>query len=144
MLHESVLPGLRHESDGRWVVDLEFLSDNWRPDRSGVLLSFTPKAELPPGYETGVSFILVAPPPSGFARVLHHYVASLIADGVHVMLAVPGPPGEYPVVAFLSDELREAALKRDYAPIEAVFAEALASNGMPSRRFKKLVPVPKP
>ena len=119
---------------------LEFLSDNWRPDKSGVLLVFTPKDELPPGYETGVSFILVAPPPSGFTRVLHHYVAHLIADGVHVMLAAPGPPGEYPVVAFLNDELRDAALKRDYAPIEAVFTEALALNGAPSRRFKKLVP----
>ena len=118
---------------------LEFLSDNWRPDKSGVLLAFTPPEELPPGYVTGVSFVLIARPPSGFARALYHYVAHLIADGVHVLLGVPGPPGEYPVVAFLSDELREAALKRDYAPIEAVFAEALALNGAPSRRFKKLV-----
>jgi hypothetical protein len=119
---------------------LEFLSDNWRPDKSGVLMQFSPTAELPPGYETGVSFILVARPPGGFTRALYHYVAHLIADGVHVMLAVPGPPGEYPVVAFLSEELRQAALRRDYAPIEAVFAEALALNGAPSRRFKKLVP----
>lgn len=123
---------------------LEFLSDNWRPDKSGVLLVFTPPEELPPGYATGVSFILVSPPPTTFTRVLLHYVAHLIVDGVHVMLAVPGPPGEYPVVAALNDELREAALKRDYAPIEAVFAEALTLKGSPSRRFKKLVPVPKP
>ncbi len=128
-----------HEYHCGWRY-LGFLSDNWRPDKSGVLIMFTPQAELPPGYEAGVSFILVAPPPSGFTRILLHYVANLIADGVHVMLAVPGPPGEYPVVAFLSEELREAALKRDYAPIEAVFAEALALNGAPSRRFKKLVP----
>jgi len=119
---------------------LEFLSDNWRPDKSGVLLAFTPPDELPPGYATGVSFVLVGRPPSGFTRVLYHYVAGLIVDGVHVMLGVPGPPGEYPVVAFLNDELREAALKRDFAPIEAVFAEAFALNGVPSRRFKKLVP----
>jgi len=105
-----------------------------------VLLAFTPPEELPPGYETGVSFILVGRPPSGFTRALYHYIAGLIADGAHVMLGVPGPPGEYPVVAFLSEELREAALKRDYAPIEAVFAEALTLNGVPSRRFKKLVP----
>jgi hypothetical protein len=105
-----------------------------------VLLAFTPPDELPPGYATGVSFVLVGRPPSGFTRVLYHYIAGLIADGVHVMLGVPGPPGEYPVVAFLSEELREAALNRDYAPIEAVFTEALALNGAPSHRFKKLVP----
>lgn len=123
---------------------LEFLSDNWRPDKSGVLIAFTPPEELPPGYETGISFILFARPPGGFARALYHYVGHLIADGVHVLLGVPGPPGEYPVVAFLSEELREAALKRDYAPIEAVFAEALALNGTPSRRFRKLVPTHAP
>jgi hypothetical protein len=119
---------------------LEFLSDSWRPDKSGVLLAFTPKDELPPGYETGVSFILVAPPPGAFRRVLYHYVAHLIADGVHVVLAVPGPEGEYPSVAFLSDELREAALKHDHSRIEAVFAEALALNETPSPRFRKLAP----
>ena len=118
---------------------LEFLSDNWRPDKSGVLLVFTPKNELPRGYATGVSFILVGRPPGAFARVLYHYVAHLIADGVHVVLAVPGPPGEYPFVAFLNDELREAALKHDHAGIEAVFAEALALDGEASGRFKKLV-----
>ena len=119
---------------------LEFLSENWRPDKSGVLLVFTPQDELPAGYATGVSFILVARPPSGFSRVLYHYVAHLIADGVHVMLAVPGPPGQYPAVAVLSDEFREAALKHDHARIEAVFSEALALNGAPSHRFRQVVP----
>jgi hypothetical protein len=119
---------------------LEFLSDSWRPDKSGVLLAFTPKSELPPGYETGVSFILVARPPGSFTRALYHYVGHLIADGVHVMLAVPGPPGEYPSVAFLNDELRDAASKHDHGRIEAVFAEALALHESPSPRFKKLVP----
>jgi len=119
---------------------LGFLSDNWRPDRSGVLLAFTPPDELPKGYTTGVSLILVARPPGGFARALYHYVTRLIADGVHVMLAVPGPPGEYPSVAILSDGLRGAASRNDYAPIEAVFAEALALSDVPSPRFKRVIP----
>ena len=119
---------------------LEFLSENWRPDKSGVLLAFTPKDELPPGYATGVSFILVGRPPSGFSRALYHYVAHLIADGVHVMLAVPGPPGHYPAVACLNEELREAALKHDQARIEAIFSEALALNATPSPRFRQIAP----
>jgi len=119
---------------------LGFLSESWRPDRSGVLIAFTPPDELPAGYTTGVSLILVARPPSGFTRALYHYVAHLIADGVHVILAVAGPPGEYPSVAFLNGELRDAALKTDHTRIEAIFAEALALSDTPSPRFKKLMP----
>ena len=117
---------------------LGFLSDNWRPDRSGVVLAFTPPDELPKGYKTGVSLILVARSPASFARALYHYVAHLIADGVHVMLAVPGPPGEYPSVAVLNDQLRDALSKNDFSPIEALFAEALALNDVPSPRFKQV------
>ena len=76
------------------------------------------------------------PSPASFARALYHYVAHLLADGVHVMLAVPGPPGEYPSVAILNEELRDAASRNDHAPIEAIFAEALALNEVPSPRFK--------
>ena len=105
---------------------LPFLSDNWRPDRSGALIAFTPKDELPRGYERGVGFILVTPPPSGFARALYHYIAHLIADGVFVTLAVPGPPGHYPAVTVLNDRLKDAAKRGDLARIETVISEALA------------------
>jgi len=113
---------------------LSFLGEHWRPDKSGVLLAFTPKDELPPGYETGVSFILVTPPPSSLSRALYHYVAHLIADKVHVMLAIPGPAGHYPAVTVLNDKLKDAALDRDYQRIEAAFSEALASAS--SHRFR--------
>jgi hypothetical protein len=117
---------------------LGFLSDTWRPDRSGVLLAFTPSNELPKGYTTGVSLILVSRPPNGFTRALYHYVARLLADGVHVMLAVPGPPGEYPSVAVLNDALSDTAAGNDHSSIEAIFAEALALNDVPSPRFKQV------
>jgi hypothetical protein len=106
---------------------LPFLSDNWRPDRSGVLIAFTPKEELPPNYERGVGFIVVARPPSGLARAFYHYVAHLIADRVYVTLAVPGPPGYYPAVTVLNDRLRDAARSGNLARIETVISEALDS-----------------
>jgi len=115
---------------------LAFLGDNWRPDRSGVLLAFTPENELPAGYATGVTFILAGRPPNGLTRALYHYVASLIADGVHVMLAVPGPPGFYPAVTVLNDRLREAARIGNHAAIEVAFADALALSGAPAERFR--------
>jgi hypothetical protein len=106
---------------------LPFLSDSWRPDRSGVLIAFTPKDELPSGYERGVGFILITPPPGGFARALYHYVAHLIADKVYVTLAVPGPPEHYPAVTVLNDRLKDAARSGNLARIEAVISEALTS-----------------
>jgi hypothetical protein len=106
---------------------LSFLSDSWRPDKSGVLIAFTPKDELPARYASGVGFILVTPPPGGFARALYHYVAHLIADEVYVTLAVPGPPGYYPAVTVLNDRLRDAAKSGNLARIEAVISEALTS-----------------
>jgi len=39
----------------------------------------------------------------------------------------------------LNDRLRAAALARDYAPIEAAFAEALALSGAPADRFRPAV-----
>ncbi len=118
---------------------LEFLGDNWRPDRSGVLLAFTPEDELPAGYTTGVSFILAGRPPSGLNRALYHYVAHLIAGDVHVMVAVPGPPGFLPSVMVLNNRLREAARSGNHGPIEAAFAEALAMIGAPAERFRPAV-----
>jgi hypothetical protein len=106
---------------------LPFLSDNWRPDRSGVLIAFTPRQELPPDYERGVGFILVTPPASGFARALYHYVAHLIADKVYVTLAVPGPAGHYPAVTVLNERLKDAARTGNLVRIEAAFSEALTS-----------------
>ena len=115
---------------------LGFLGDNWRPDRSGVLLAFTPEDELPAGYTTGVSFIIASRPPSGLNRALYHYVAHLIADGVHVMLAVTGPPGFLPAVTVLNEKLRDAARSGSHGPIEAAFAEALAMIDAPAERFR--------
>ena len=115
---------------------LAFLGDNWRPDKSGVLLAFTPESELPPGYASGVTFILSGRPPAGMTRAIYHYVSSLIADGVHVMLAVPGPEGFYPAVTVLNDKLKQAARTRDLAAIEAAFTDAMTLMGAPADRFR--------
>lgn len=119
---------------------LAFLSNDWRPDKSGVLLAFTPRAELPAGYESGVSFILVSRAPRGLNRSLYHYAGALVADGVHVQLAVPGPPGHYPAVIVLNEELKDAPSKHDPARIEAAFAKALAISSSSSHTFKPVVP----
>jgi hypothetical protein len=104
---------------------LGFLSDNWRPDKSGVLLAFTPANELPAGYTTGMSFIIAGPPPQSISRALYHYIAHLIADGVYVTLAVPGPAGHYPAVSVLNDQLRNAASQANVIRVEAALLEML-------------------
>jgi hypothetical protein len=117
---------------------LSFLSDNWRPDRSGVLLAFTPATELPKGYAKGISFIIVAPPPKTLNRALYHYVAHLIADNVYVTLAIAGPAGHYPAVAVLNLELTKAGRGSDPAAIENIFNDALAWLTREPHRFAKV------
>ena len=116
---------------------LPFLAEHWRPDRSGVLLAFTPRNELPAGYASGVSFIVVSPPPQSLARALYHYVAHLIADRVYVTVAVPGPPGHYPAVTVLNDILPGVGQSGDIARVESVFLQVL--NSTKSHRFRPVL-----
>jgi hypothetical protein len=118
---------------------LDFLGEDWRPDKSGVLLNFELEDELPPGYEMGLVFFLVARPPSGLSPPVYDYVARLIAAGIHVMLAVNGPPGHHPAYAHLNETLKQAALARDLGAIEAAFSEALALGSTQRQRFEAIV-----
>jgi hypothetical protein len=47
-----------------------------------------------------------------------------VAREVPVILAVPGPPGHFPVRALLNDVLKDAVLRRDFAEVQTVLAEA--------------------
>src|SRR6516164_8181672 len=58
---------------------LDFLNDDWRPDKCGVALSTEPKEMVPPPYELGMVFKLDSEPPFAFRRPLFEYVAFLIA-----------------------------------------------------------------
>ena len=116
---------------------LGFLGEDWRPDKSGVLIDFQTD-DLPPHYpkRPGIRLTL-ADKKKALRRPFYDYVARLIAADVPVVLAVSGPPGHFPAGAFLNDALKAAVLKRDLAQVELVFAQAL--KGLESHHFNRVV-----
>jgi hypothetical protein len=113
------------------------LGDDWRPDRSGVLIDFQIEG-LPPHYpkRPGIRLTLVDKH-KALNRIFYDYVARLVASDVPVVLCVPGPPGHFPAGAFLNDALKEAVLKRDLSAVMDLFAHAL--RGIESHRFDPVV-----
>lgn len=116
---------------------LSQLGDDWRPDRSGVLIDFQVDG-LPPHYtkRPGVRFTLVDTR-KALSRSFYDHVARLIASDVPVVVAVSGPPGHFPAGAFLNDALKPAVSKRNLSEVADVFAHAL--RGLESHHFNPVV-----
>jgi hypothetical protein len=116
---------------------LGFLGDDWRPDKSGVLVDFQTD-DLPAHYpkRPGVRLTLLEKG-KALQRSFYEHVARLVAADVPVILSVFGPPGHYPAGAFLNDALKDAVSKRDLARVEEVFAHAL--KGLETHRFNPVV-----
>ena len=113
------------------------LSDDWRPDKSGVLIEFQFE-DLPDHYpkRPGVRLTLVDPDKT-LGRPFFDTVAGLVASDVPIVLAAPGPPGYFPARAFMNDALREAVLKRDLPRVQAVFVEAI--EALKAHHFTRVV-----
>jgi hypothetical protein len=117
---------------------MDALGEEWRPDRSGVLFDRIPDGDLPPQYRergrTNVRLLLLQRPPAEIMGTLYRYVAGLVAGGVLVLLAVPGPAGQEPIHIALNESLQDAAAKGDLASIEAFILRTLAAS--PTELFK--------
>ena len=134
-IHTSRFPVCR-EYHCAWRY-LGFLGEEWRPDRSGVLIDFQTDG-LPSHYpkRPGIRFTLVDRK-KALHRPFYDVVARLVGSDVPVVLAVLGPPGHFPAGAFLNDSLKDAVLARDLSQLEAVLAHAL--QGLQSHRFDPVV-----
>lgn len=85
------------------------LSDEWRPDRSGIIVR-------PDGIEEGVITLFVIRRTEFLASPdVFVTVAGWIAEGIEVALSVPGPAGTYPARAVVTDWLRPAVEAGDPA-----------------------------
>jgi hypothetical protein len=139
-IHATVFPTCRHYYCG-WRY-LSRLGDDWRPDKSGVLVDFQTE-ELPPAYagRTAVRLMIVGPLETMFERRFLEVTRSLIASGTPVILAVPGPPKHFPASVFLNDLLKDAVKNGDFARVERVFRDLAA--GLHSHRFNPVIHVSK-
>lgn len=117
---------------------LAMLGDEWRPDKSGILIDFQTE-DFPPEYvkRPGIRLTIVGPKEQALTPAFFDYVARLVAIEVPVVLSVPGPPGHFPVGAFLNDALKEAVRKRDLGAVAAILAGAL--SGLATHKFNPVV-----
>ena len=103
------------------------LDDAWRPDRSGVMITFD-DADIPPGYPVRPAFKLMMTAGTVMIDVdaFAGYVAGLIDAKIPVFLALKGPEGHFFAKAFLNDRLAMSVQLRDrgavIAALETVFA----------------------
>jgi len=135
-IHETRFPVCRAYHCG-WRY-LAGLSEDWRPDKSGVLVDFQAD-DLPPHYpkRPGIRLTVFGPPEAALKPIFLDYVARLVASDVPVILAVPGPPAFFPAGALLNDALKEAVARRDLAGVQTIMAEAFKS--LASHKFNPVV-----
>ncbi len=112
------------------------LSEDWRPDKSGVLVDFQ-FDDLPNHYprRPGIRLTIVDKE-KALRRPFFDVLAGFISSEVPVVLAVTGPPGHFPAWAFLNDALKDAVLKHDLSEVQAVFAQAL--KGLETHDFRRV------
>jgi hypothetical protein len=116
----------------------DFLGEEWRPDRSGILLNFIEEEKLPPGYEMGLIFSVASQPSGDLDPSLGDFVARLITAGILVVVAVNGPPGHWPAQTHLNEAMKEAASAGDLGRIGVAFSEALALARAQPESFKPI------
>jgi len=107
------------------------LPEDWRPDRSGVLVdtlaeSDIQEGEVPAPYrqQAGIKFLVLAGDAierPGFAEVVGGFVFS----GIPSFLALCGPPGYQQAKVFLNEAMKPAVMARDREAAMAVLRQAM-------------------
>jgi hypothetical protein len=119
---------------GWWL--LPQLDDDWRPDRSGVLI--TPQSEnIPENFvlREGIEFMILAGEDAvrrpGFVETILAFVRREVAT----FIAIPGPAGYHATRVLLNETLKEHAARSDRQGAQSVLLRVLdASN---AHRFEK-------
>lgn len=123
MIYETRFPICRTYYCG-WH-HLETLGEDWRPDRSGVLIS-PRNGEAPPGYpEDGIEFLVFGGETAVRRKGFAQQIADLIGRGVPVYLAMPGPPRHFSAHVFLNAMLEDAVARRDEGAVIAALLRVL-------------------
>jgi hypothetical protein len=126
-IHETRPMTCRGFFCGWWL--LPQLDDDWRPDRSGVLI--TPQNEnIPERFvlREGIEFMILGGEDAvrrpGFAETLIFFVRSEVAT----FIAIPGPVGYFATRVLLNDVLRGHAAKGDRGGAVAALLQILDAS----------------
>jgi hypothetical protein len=105
---------------------LPSLDEDWRPDRSEVLILFR-SGPAPDGKQDGIEFHLIGAHERIAWLPLTRYIATLIVDRDPVFLSLPGEVGYQSPWVYLNDipALQVAVAQRDFAATVAALKGAL-------------------
>jgi hypothetical protein len=110
---------------------LPYLTDDWRPDRSGVMVDFLTESdisenEIPAHYQTKVMFKFIILSAGAIERLRFAEIAGgLVADGIPVFLAICGPVGHQQAKVFINEAMKNAVATRDRDGAMAVLRQAM-------------------
>jgi hypothetical protein len=125
-IHETRYPICRTYYCG-WMRLAE-LDEDWRPDRSGVIVSPVTE-DIPAEFDKreGVELLVVDGQAAIRKPAFAEFVAALLEDRTPTYLGVPGPPGHYPARVLLNPVLAGAVGARDRARLVATLSKILDS-----------------
>ena len=106
------------------------LDDAWRPDRSGVLITFASEVDIPPAFSLrpAIRIQFVRPLSTLMWDTVVAWIMRLIPDEVPVFLTVSGRPGLTSGRVFLNDGMRTAANAGNREEISALLEKALLAS----------------
>ena len=113
-------------------------SEDWRPDRSGVLIDFQNDG-IPAQYSKrpGLRFTIAGPRETVHQPGFVNALTRLLGAGIPVVLAFPGPPGHYPAFVLLNEMLAGATPFEDSSRIGNVLRDLV--EGLEGHVFSPVV-----
>jgi hypothetical protein len=108
--------------------NMDVLDDAWRPDRCGIIISFT-NEHVPAQYakHPAIQFELFRDARTTITwQPFVAYLIELVRNGLPVLLQVPSEPGIEPSRLFLNDMLITSVALRDYGSVILDLTRALA------------------
>lgn len=119
-----------------WRV-LPELREDWRPDRSGIIIRMM-KEYIPPGLNpVGLRFLVVGRTDVIFSPGFVEYLGRLIMNRVAVFLSIRGPDGFSDVMVLLNDHLAPAVASRDRNKVVKILSDAL--DALSKNKFEPVV-----
>jgi hypothetical protein len=115
------------------------MSDEWRPDKMGVMLEFC-RENFPDPFtgKAGYRFTILDKEKVATNRLLAAFVGSQILTGVPCIVSYIGEPGELPTPALLNFALAQAALDKNGQAILDGIIKALDASAEQPKQYLKI------
>lgn len=115
----------------------DHFDENWRPDKSGILIMTTNK-DIPGGYQAAGFELYMTDSRLALSKpALIEFLVASIEEKIPVTLCLMGPRGHHPSYSFLNPELEDTVLKRDEAGFLKIFTAIL--KNLENSEFRRVI-----